>query len=254
MRTYLRAGIAAIAILMFAGIPAAAGALQMRPILVSQPYYGGMQFYVHQARNLPDGWYATYDGYPVTQAPDGLWVYGAYSGPYLVPTNLVVGSVIPSLAGLSPYPAQSPVYHPAATAYVFPPPSPIVAVTVSAKRTREISYLPYVAGWQLNPQFMTLGSWTNEVDRIGILRGLGIPVAWRGRSPTTLYVWNGTVWQRIEPGRRERPLTALKKNSRYLNSLIDKNVLLYYRAHVSFLIQQAARWNYYWMGEMKLGR
>ena len=45
------------------------------PILITQPAYSGMQFYVYRPYNIPCGWYATYDGYPVFRNADGIWVY-----------------------------------------------------------------------------------------------------------------------------------------------------------------------------------
>ena len=62
-----------------------------------------MRFYVYQPYNMPKGWYVTFDGYAVKKNKDGVWVYGTFAGPNLTPTNYIVGSVVPSLAGLSPW-------------------------------------------------------------------------------------------------------------------------------------------------------
>ena len=70
------------------------------PLLVAQPSYAGMQFYVYRPYNMPKNWYVTFDGYPVTKNRDGVWVYGTASGPNLNPTNYIVGSVVPSMAGI----------------------------------------------------------------------------------------------------------------------------------------------------------
>ena len=44
----------------------------------------------------------------MTKNRDGVWVYGTASGPNLNPTNYIVGSVVPSMAGIVPWvrPAQ----------------------------------------------------------------------------------------------------------------------------------------------------
>ncbi|MDR1048814.1 MAG: hypothetical protein LBL51_03585, partial [Synergistaceae bacterium] len=84
---------------MFRADPAEAKVYVAEPLLVPQPAYAGMQFYVYKPYNLPKGWYATFDGYPVMKNKDGVWVYGTYHGPNLTPTHYIVGSVIPSMAG-----------------------------------------------------------------------------------------------------------------------------------------------------------
>ncbi|MBQ3627352.1 MAG: hypothetical protein II948_11510, partial [Synergistaceae bacterium] len=55
-----------------------------------------MNFDVYQPAGLPAGWYATYDGFPVTQVSPTRWVYGqvGYDGA-IIPTDILVGSVIP---------------------------------------------------------------------------------------------------------------------------------------------------------------
>ena len=55
-----------------------------------------MNFDVYQPAGLPAGWYATFDGFPVTQVSPNRWVYGqvGYDGA-IIPTDILVGSVIP---------------------------------------------------------------------------------------------------------------------------------------------------------------
>ncbi|PIE55602.1 MAG: hypothetical protein CSA35_00100 [Dethiosulfovibrio peptidovorans] len=54
---------------------ASAGAMTYiaEPVLVTQPVYDGMSFYVYRPYNMPAGWFVTYDGYPVSQL-EGRWV------------------------------------------------------------------------------------------------------------------------------------------------------------------------------------
>ena len=89
-----------LAFMTGAASPSAAKVYVAEPLLVAQPSYAGMQFYVYRPYNMPKNWYVTFDGYPVTKNRDGVWVYGTASGPNLNPTNYIVGSVVPSMAGI----------------------------------------------------------------------------------------------------------------------------------------------------------
>ncbi|MCL2031610.1 MAG: hypothetical protein FWG93_08715, partial [Oscillospiraceae bacterium] len=73
-------------IVLFCNVPAGAKLYIAEPLLVNQPPYAGMRFYVYRPYNMPKDWYATFDGYPVIRNKDGVWVYGTYSGPNLIPT------------------------------------------------------------------------------------------------------------------------------------------------------------------------
>ncbi|MBR0044710.1 MAG: hypothetical protein IJP56_07725, partial [Synergistaceae bacterium] len=79
------------------------------PLLVQQPAYAGMNFYVFRPYNMPKDWYVTFDGYPVKKNKDGVWVYGTSNGPNLTPTSYIVGSVVPSMAGLTPWVQQAQI-------------------------------------------------------------------------------------------------------------------------------------------------
>lgn len=86
-------------------ILAAASAACAQPVLINQPAYDGMRFYVYRPYNIPEGWYSTYDGYPVFKNWNGVWFYGSTHGSTIVPTSYVVGSVVPSVVGLVPWTA-----------------------------------------------------------------------------------------------------------------------------------------------------
>ena len=103
-----RLGLSVCLLLVLAASLAEAKVYVAEPLLVAQPSYAGMQFYVYRPYNMPRNWYVTFDGYPVTKNGDGVWVYGTASGPNLNPTNYIVGSVVPSMAGIVPWvrPAQ----------------------------------------------------------------------------------------------------------------------------------------------------
>lgn len=220
------------------------------PLLVAQPSYAGMQFYVYKPYGMPKNWYATFDGYPVIKNKDGVWVYGTYSGPNLTPTNYIVGSVIPSMAGLSPYTRSVQVSsittlpQPGAGMPVRQPAFPATRVPAGGANS---TYMP---DWLFNSRFMALGNWKQSVDRMGILHKPGVPVAWRGNSPKVIYAWNGRSWYQMTAREGERPVEVLKNNLYALTRMVNHNDFIWYEADMPVLAQQAASWGYYWMGEV----
>ncbi|GHS87409.1 hypothetical protein AGMMS49957_07220 [Synergistales bacterium] len=167
------------------------------PLLVPQPTYAGMTFYVYKPYNMPKDWYATFDGYPVKKNKDGVWVYGTYSGPNLVPTNYIVGSVVPSMAGLSPYVGQvqissiTSVPDTAKQAIAVKQPSGMVRFPAGKA---DSTYMP---DWLFINRFVALGKWKDSVDRVGILHNPPMPVAWKGNNPKAIYAWTGQTWYQI---------------------------------------------------------
>ena len=56
-----------------------------------------MNFEIWKPADLPAGWYATFDGFPVAQIAENRWVYGQLGiDGTIKPTNVLVGSVVPS--------------------------------------------------------------------------------------------------------------------------------------------------------------
>ncbi|MEA3284793.1 MAG: hypothetical protein U9Q00_07490 [Synergistota bacterium] len=53
-------------LLIFAASSGFAATYIAEPVLVTQPVYDGMSFYVYRPYNMPAGWFVTYDGYPVS--------------------------------------------------------------------------------------------------------------------------------------------------------------------------------------------
>ena len=227
------------------GKPADARLFIAEPVLVTQPAYAGMSFYVYKPYDMPGNWYATFDGYPVVRNKDGVWVYGTFSGPNLTPTHYVVGSIIPSMAGLSPYanPVQisSTVSLPQSQLAVQP------QIMFMGSLPLQSTYMP---DWLFNSRFMALGKWKDSVDRIGILHRVNIPVAWRGNSPNVIYAWNGNSWYHMLAREGERPVGVLKNNLYTLTRQARQNDFTWYEADMPVLAQQAGLWGYYWMGEV----
>lgn len=219
------------------------------PLLVAQPSYAGMQFYVYKPYGMPKNWYATFDGYPVTKNKDGVWVYGTYAGPNLTPTNYIVGSVIPSMAGLSPYTRSVQI----SSISTLPQPGSGMAVRQPTTVTRvpaggaNSTYMP---DWLFDSRFMALGNWKQSVDRIGILHKPAVPVAWSGNNPKVIYAWNGRSWYQMTAHEGQRPVDVLKNNLYSLTRMVNHNDFVWYEADMPVLAQQATTWGYYWMGEV----
>ncbi|MBR1485928.1 MAG: hypothetical protein IJ597_01560 [Synergistaceae bacterium] len=74
-----------------------------KAILVNQPAYHSMNFYVFKPDKLPNEFFATYDGYLVYKNAKGIWHYASVEKSGIEKTGYVVGSVLPSIVKLKPY-------------------------------------------------------------------------------------------------------------------------------------------------------
>jgi hypothetical protein len=245
------------------------------PLLVVQPSYVGMQFYVSRPQGLPPHWYTTFDGYPVWKNADGIWLYGSFSGAELIPTNYIVGSIIPSVVGLTPYVAvpatpvqvQQAVPVQAAPVQAVPvqavsvqvAPAPVApaqrvfAVSAPIVTPQPVAVAPAYAvpPWALNPHFMALGEWRGNVDRVGMLYKPAVPIAWKGHLPRVVYAWTGTTWYQMVRRDGERPGDVLRNNLYLLTRLVNRNCAPGWSGpDVLFLAHQTAQWGYFWMGDV----
>ena len=84
-------------------------------ILVNQPAYNAMNFYVYRPSNISEEFYATYDGYLVYKDAKGVWNYASCEKSGIKKTSYVVGSVIPSVVKLKPYDAKISSVNPVLT-------------------------------------------------------------------------------------------------------------------------------------------
>ena len=241
---------ALLALTLTACVPAAEAKVYVaEPLLVDQPSYAGMVFYVYRPYNMPAGWYVTFDGYPVRKNDDGVWVYGTSNGPVLTPTNYIVGSVVPSMAGITPWvqPAQNselrkvPNLETMAVRQSAPPASRLAAGQ---------THSTYIPDWTYNARFMAIGNWKGSVDRVGILHNPAVPVAWKGNSPRVIYVWTGKSWYQLTSRPSDNPMSALKREMYNLTRMVKRNQFLWYDEDVPVLAQQSTAWGYYWMGEV----
>lgn len=216
-----------------------------RPILVSQPAYKGMQFYVYRPENMPDNsqdWFLTYDGYPVYRNWNGVWLYGRFDGNGFVPTAHVVGSIVPSSAGLVPW-GESPA-------------APLVApgAVVNLNQLNSVNNYNYVntAEWANNSQFTAIGGWGKSVDRIGVLTKPYAPVAWKGDKPEVIYIWTGQTWYQLFNAKKIRVADILRNKIYDLTVRVNKSGVKWRDNDTPALSRLAGSWGYRWLGHITL--
>ena len=221
------------------------------PLLVPESPYAGMTFFVYKPYNMPEGWYITLDGYPVHKNSDGMWVYGTSEGPNLVPTNYVVGSIVPSMAGITKWISDAQVSE------LRKIPNAEVLEVRNKRFTRSQmaqgkKYSTYIPAWTYNPAFMAVGNWKGSVDRMAVISELGVPAAWSGKSPRVIYVWTGSLWYQVDTGNFRLPKKAVAGNFVKLRRLIRDSGFKWYAQDTPVLAQQSRTWGYYWLGEMSI--
>ncbi|HOU32904.1 MAG TPA: hypothetical protein PK393_04615 [Synergistaceae bacterium] len=239
------------------------------PVLVTQPAYAGLSFYVYRPYNMPAGWFVTRDGnYPVIQDRGGVWVYGyTVEGGALVPSGYVVGSVDPRTLASPPVP-QPPLPAPAPQPrqpqrvappppapqpqpqFLPPPPPGVMVPQGCAGATVPMVSAPYVPSWALDKNFLEMSHWSRLVDRVAILHRPRTPVAWKGDNPTVLFAWTGRHWYAIRPARGETPAQALEHRLYDLLMMMRQNGMVWNDGETPALANQALLWGYLWLGSV----
>lgn len=221
------------------------------PLLVPQSPYSGITFYVYRPYNMPKDWYITLDGYPVHKNSDGMWVYGTAEGPNLVPTNYVVGSIVPSTAGITKWISDVQV----SELRKFPN-HEITEVRqkgfTRSQMAQGKNYSTYIPDWTFNPAFMAVGNWKGTVDRMAVLSELGVPAAWSGHNPRVVYVWTGSLWHQLDTGEVRSPMRILRRNYAKIKRMVRDSGFKWYAQDTPVLLQQAKAWGYYWLGEISV--
>ena len=221
------------------------------PLLVPQSPYAGMTFYVYKPYNMPKDWYVTLDGYPVHKNADGTWVYGTAEGPNLVATNYVVGSVVPSMAGITKWISDVQISELRRL-----PTAETLEVRQKGYTRSQMAggktYSTYIPDWTFSPTFMAIGNWKGTVDRIGVLSSPTMPVAWSGKNPKVIYAWTGRGWHQIDVKASQTPVSAIRREYPKLRRFLKDSGFKWYEQDMPILAQQAKAWGYYWLGEISL--
>lgn len=222
------------------------------PLLVPESPYAGMTFYVYRPYNMPEDWYITLDGYPVKKNPDGMWVYGTSEGPNLVATNYVVGSIVPSMAGITKWVSDAQISELRKL-----PTSDMTAVTqrtfTRSQMAQGQNQSTYIPDWTFRYDFMAIGNWKGTVDRIGVLDNPATPAAWKGNRPKVVYVWVGNAWHQLNVKEGQRPINAMIRENMKIRRLLRQSGFKWYEQDMTILAQQARAWGYYWLGAIHLG-
>ena len=243
-----------------------------KAILVNQPAYRSMNFYVYKPVNVPRDFYVTFDGYLVYKNSKGVWNYGSAEKSGIVKTDFVVGAVIPSVVRLKPdnvkISSVAPILGseaartsdkqgtseetqiPQSARVVYMP--PLSGLEVYSPRTLS----PNNPDWTQNSNFMAIGKWQKSVDRIGVISIPMMPVAWKGDYPDVIYAWTGLQWRQIEAVQKHaKALTTLRRGMYDINKYARKtNMLRWTDDDTHVLSQYSVMWGYQWMGLIIFGR
>ena len=177
-----------------------------------------MNFEIWKPMNLPAGWYATFDGFPVAQIAENRWVYGQIGlEGVIMPTNILVGSVVPSrVPGLA--------------------------------RTAAV----WSWGRDLNsPEFLRIRDC--RVNRMGWLNTeyVNTIIAWNTHKPG-VYIWLGDRWRRFEPRSGEYTWQMIKRLSPYIAMELQKNHASTSGGEPLEVADLARQWGLIWGGRVIL--
>jgi uncharacterized membrane protein YgcG len=177
----------------------------------------GMNFEVYRPEELPPGWFATFDGYPVAQVSPHHWVYGRVENPAgtLVPTDVAVGSVVP---------ADIP----------------------ELARTAVISWR---SGACETKAFRSVAF--SGLDNMGVLDDplAYTPIAWKSGSPG-IRVWLGDRWYRIIPAGGQSRTQALEAQRPFIVRTLRQKDKPWTRSDTQELAGLAREWGYLWRGHV----
>ena len=175
-----------------------------------------MNFEIWRPSDLPAGWYATFDGFPVAQIAENRWVYGQIGIDGVIsPTNILVGSVVPAnVPGLA-----------------------------------RISSV-WTFGKGINsPEFQKIREY--RINRMGWLNDNGIStiIAWHTSRPE-VYVWLGNRWKRLEPRIGEYTWQMLKRLNPWIANELRKNDVWYQSGEPLEAADMARQCGYIWSGKV----
>ena len=181
-----------------------------------KPY--AMNFEIWKPSDLPAGWYATFDGFPVAQIAENRWVYGQLDiDGTITPTNVLVGSVVPSsVPGLAR-----------------------IAAVWSYGKAMD------------SPEFQKIREY--RCNRMGWLNDgyVNTIIAWHTAKPG-VYVWLGNRWKFFQPRLGEYTWQMLKRLSPYIADELRKNHAWYQGGEPMEVADLARQWGYIWGGKVVL--
>lgn len=177
-----------------------------------------MNFEIWKPSDLPAGWYATFDGFPVAQIAENRWVYGQLDIDGTIrPTNILVGSVVPSSV---------------------PGIARIAAVWSYGKSAN-------------SPEFQKIRDYL--CNRMGWLNDgyVNTIIAWNTNKPG-VWIWLGNRWKRLTPRTGEYTWQMLKRLSPWIADELRKNHAWYQGGEPLEVADLARQWGYIWSGKVIL--
>lgn len=130
---------------------------------------------------------------------------------------------------------------------------PSHASYIVAPAVTSVAAVPtHVPAWLGNPAFMSVGAW-KHVDRMGMLEKPRLPIAWKGSSPSVLFVWTGKSWYQMNANSKEGDLKISDVLSGALYSIVrmaNTNNFVWNDSETPALANQAAIWGYEWVGRV----
>ncbi|MDR1622703.1 MAG: hypothetical protein LBS00_10050 [Synergistaceae bacterium] len=184
------------------------------PVIAAYQEIYAMNFQVYWMPELPSGWYATFDGYPVAQVAPNRWVYGHVKRQgSIVPTEVLVGAVVPmDVPELARVAASSPRNR-----------------ALETKAFRSIAFSGF--------------------DNMGVLADplAHTPVAWK-TGVAGLRLWLGNRWYSIVPVAGQSTSQALLAKHPYIVRTLYKKSALWTRSDIQDLADLAREWGYIWRG------
>ena len=177
-----------------------------------------MNFEIWRPVDLPAGWYATFDGFPVAQVAENRWVYGQMNKAGTIqPTDILVGSVIPSrVPGL-------------------------VRIAALWSWGKDLS----------TPEFLSIRE--KRVNRMGWLNTetVNTIVAWHTQK-AGMYIWLGDKWRKFEPHPGEYTWQMIRRLSPYIADELRKNNAYFYGGEPLEVADLARQWGFIWGGRVVL--
>ena len=177
-----------------------------------------MNFEIWKPQDLPAGWYATFDGYPVAQIAENRWVYGQLGIDGAIrPTNILIGSVIPSnVPGL-------------------------LRIAAVGGYTRFMN----------NEAFMKIREY--RINHMGWLNDgyLNTIIAWHTSTPGVI-IWLGNRWKRLTPNTGEYTWQMLKRLKPWILEELRKNNIFYPSGEPFEVADLSRQWGVHWSGRVIL--
>ena len=179
-----------------------------------------MNFEIWKPADLPAGWYATFDGFPVAQIAENRWVYGQLGVDGAIrPTNILVGSVVPS-------------------------------------RVPGITRIASVWGYRRyldSKEFLVIRDY--RCNRMGWLdldkNNASTLIAWHTRK-VGVWLWLGNRWKKFTPNPGEYTWQMLKRLTPYIAEELRKANAWYQGGEPFEVADLARQWGLIWGGRVIL--